>query len=361
MKRKSWSHSLGQKTSTATTTPRGFRDESLLRLVNCASLLILAMALVSASVARADDIKAPSGDAHARGVALLGRIQDAAQHQNYVGTFVYQEGAQMQSSRITHLAESSGELEKLEILDGKLREFIRHDDEVRCYIPDSKVVLVETNAKTDKFPALLTSPASDVEAHYVISRGPVERVAGRNCVLISLTPRDALRYGYRLWIDEQTSLLLKAQTVDQHGSVLEQVAFTDIQIGGHIDRAQLRPSSAATEGWRTETYSSEPVELEKQGWTLADQLPGFKEIREINRTFGSGRQVGQIVISDGLAAISIFIEPAGAPGQTEGDAQKGPINIVSKRYGDHWLTIVGEAPRDTIHKVADSVEFHPPQ
>jgi len=360
MKQKAWSDPLGHGAGAATPSSPGFRDESRFRLIGYASLLILAAVLVSVPVARADDGHADA-PAHAEGAALLSHIQDAAQHQNYVGTFVYQEGAQMQSSRITHLAEASGELEKLEILDGKIREFIRHDDEVRCYIPDSKIVLVETDAKPDKFPALLTSPAPDIDEHYTITRGPIERVAGRNCTLISLEPRDTLRYGYRLWADQETGLLLKAQTVDEHGDVLEQVAFTDIRIGGRIEKAKLRPSATSTDGWRTETYSSEPAELKAQGWSLGVHLPGFHEIREIKRTFGSGREVGQIVISDGLAAISIFIEAAGAPGQTEGDAQKGPINIVSKRYGNYWLTIVGEAPRETIHKVADSVEFNPPK
>ena len=82
MKRKSWSRSLGQKTSVPTALPRGFRDESLLRLVNCASFLILAMALASASVARAEPATAPLPDALSKGALLLSRIQDAAQHQN---------------------------------------------------------------------------------------------------------------------------------------------------------------------------------------------------------------------------------------------------------------------------------------
>lgn len=326
-----------------------------------ASWMVLAMALVSSGARAADDTHQPAKlDApHVEGAALLSRIQDAAQHQNYAGTFVYQAGGQMQSSRITHLSEAGSELEKLEILDGKIREFIRHDDEVRCYLPDSKLLLVESRAKADKFPAFLTAAAPDVDTYYNVTRGGVERVAGHNCSVLSLEPRDSLRYGYRLWSDQETGLLLKAQTLDDHGNVLEQVAFTDVTIGTHIDKTRVKPTIVSTDGWRVEHFRSVPVDLTGQGWSIAAEPPGFRKIMEVQRTMGSGREVGQIVYSDGLAAISVFIEPLGGPNQSPGEVQKGLINILAKEGGDHWLTVVGEVPSATIRQVADSVEFHP--
>jgi sigma-E factor negative regulatory protein RseB len=80
---------------------------------------------------------------------------------------------------------------------------------------------------------------------------------------------------------------------------------------------------------------------------------------EVRRTMGSGREVGQVVFSDGLAAISVFIEPLGGPSQNPGEATKGLINILAREDGGHWLTVVGEVPSATIRQVADSVEFHP--
>jgi sigma-E factor negative regulatory protein RseB len=319
------------------------------------------MALVSPGVGRADDAHLPAKpDApHTDGAALLSRIQDAAQHQNYVGTFVYQVGGQMQSSRITHIGEAGAELEKLEILDGKIREFIRHDDEVRCYLPDSKLLMIESRAKADRFPAFLTAAAPDVESYYTVSRGAVERVAGRNCTVISLEPRDQLRYGYRLWSDQETGLLLKAQTLDEHGAVLEQVGFTDLTIGGHIDKGRVKPTVTSTEGWRVEKFRSVPVDLVEQGWSDSAMPPGFRKIMEVRRTMASGREVGQIVFSDGLAAISVFIEPLGGPNQTPGEAKKGLINILARERSGHWLTVVGEVPSATIRQVADAIEFRP--
>lgn len=320
----------------------------------------LVLASVSVSVARADDShsvgKAPT--TLSAGAALLNRIQDAAIHQNYVGTFVYQEGHQMQSSRITHLADGSGETEKVEVLDGKLREFIRHDDEIRCYVPDSRLVLIETHARADKFPALLAYPNPDLDSYYAITVGATERVAGHNCNVVMVKPKDASRYGYRLWADSATGLLLRAQTIDEDDKVVEQVAFTDVSISGHIDRAAVRPSTSSTEGWRIVRFGASPQDLTGHGWSFGSLPAGFRKISELKRVLESGRELSQIVLSDGLATISVFIEPAANVKQIAGEARRGLMNVITQRRADFWLTIVGEVPTATLHAVADSIDFH---
>ena len=291
----------------------------------------------------------------------LANIQEAAQKLNYSGTFVYQQGDRVQASRITHFVDESGEHEKLELLDGQPREFIRNGDDVRCYLPQSKRVLQEKRIKSDTFPALLTGAPTGIDAWYKFERTSIERVAGRICSVVTLAPRDTMRYGYRLWSDQQTGLLLKAQTLNEHGEVIEQVAFTDLSTGAGIDKSRVQPSIASLDGWRTEKFETTPANLTGEGWTVRTPVLGFRKILEVRRMLEQNHEVGQIVYSDGLATISIFVEPARAKPPLIGDANEGPINIVSKRHGGKWLTVVGEAPVASIHQIADSIEFNPPK
>ena len=99
---------------------------------------------------------------------LLQKIRSAAQKLNYSGTFVYQQASQIRTSRITHLVDASGEVEKLEILDGKPREYIRHNDEVACYLPDTKTIQVEKNVTQEVFPAMLANNAALLPDIYAI-------------------------------------------------------------------------------------------------------------------------------------------------------------------------------------------------
>lgn len=287
--------------------------------------------------------------------ALVGRIQQAAQRETYAGTYVHQQNNQVQSSRIVHVADRTGEHEKLELLDGQEREFIRHNDDVRCYIPDRKLVLVDKRAKYDSFPALLTGTLVDLDTHYEMLAQGDDRIAGRPVVVVRVAARDADRYGYRLWYDRDSWLLLKAQTIGEKGSVIEQVAFSDIVIGAKVDRSRVKPSVTSTEGWRTEVSSMVPVDLGAAGWSVAEPVAGFRKVMEIRRSFGTRSDVGQMVYSDGLATISIFIEASPPPGAVEGDASKGPIHVVTRRLGGYWLTIVGDAPAGAVKRMAQGV------
>lgn len=296
----------------------------------------------------------------------LKRIQSAAQKLNYSGTFVYQQANQMRTSRISHVVEGKNEIERLEILDGKPREYIRNNEEITCYVPETKTILVEKRVMQDVFPAILAANPSDLEDHYHLKKGEVGRVAGFDCQAVVLEPKDRLRYGYKLWAEKSTGLLLHAQTLNEKNEVVEQIAFTQISIG-NIDRNRVKPSFTNTSGWRVESAVMSQVNL--SGWTVKAIPAGFKKIREMKRLVSdapapstqqngqtSPREVSQIVYSDGLAAISVFIEP-GTQSRTEGSMQQGAMNIVGKRHGDFWLTIVGEVPSAAIKQVANSIEF----
>ncbi|RJF98396.1 MucB/RseB C-terminal domain-containing protein [Noviherbaspirillum saxi] len=294
--------------------------------------------------------------------SLLRKIQAAAQKLNYSGTFVYQQANQMRTSRITHLLEGKNEVEKLEILDGKSREYIRNNDEVICYVQDTKTLLIEKRVTHDVFPAIFAASPAELAEVYTLRKDESGRIAGHECQSIVLEPKDNLRYGYKLWADKESGLLLRAQTLNEKNEVVEQISFTQISIG-NIDRSRAKPSVTNTSGWRIENAVMSQVNL--AGWSVKSLPPGFKKIREVKRMVSDAattggqsaqREVSQMVFSDGLAAISVFIEP-GSHSRTEGSMQQGAMNIVGKRHGDFWLTIVGEVPSAAVRQVANSIEF----
>ena len=298
---------------------------------------------------------------------MLRRAQTAAERLNYAGTFVYQQGSQVRTSRITHVLDGRTELEKLELLDGRPREYIRTNDEIVSYLPESRTMLVEKRVIHDVFPGIIGASPAELAAYYTIRKGGPGRIAGFEADAILLQPKDKLRYGYALWAERASGLLLRAQTIGENGEVVEQIMFTQLEIGG-IDRSRVRPSVGNTRGWRVENVVLPATDL--SSWVVPGVPPGFDRIRELRRMVadaGTGdgsaagsaqRQVAQIVFSDGLSSISVFIEPA-SRSRTEGSVRQGAMNIVGKRQGEFWLTIVGEVPSEAIRKVASSVEFRP--
>lgn len=290
-------------------------------------------------------------------------IQRAAVRVNYSGTIVYQAGGEMRTSRITHLYDGTRSQERVQTLDGKPREYLRlrteNNDEVHCLIPESRRVVIEHRALDEPFPGLIGVPAAAILKLYQVEAGGIERVAGVECQVLTFTPRDALRYGYRLCVDRASGLMLKSQTLGEERAVLEQVAFTDVRIGERIDRSRLKPAWPI-DGWSVERSDYRSVDLARAGWKVPTP-DGFRRTREISRRIGT-RDAIQVVFSDGLATVSVFIEPGAAASSTSDDVQLlGPTAAYSRRVGEALVTVVGEVPPAAVQSVAASVEFNGPR
>ena len=291
-------------------------------------------------------------------LSWLKKINEATQRLSYTGTFVYQNDGRSETSRITRYVDATGDIEKLEVLDGVPREIVRTKDTVRCYLPDSRVVKVDRRAERG-FPALVPEKITALARHYDISLGETRRIAGFECQAVVLTPKDNLRYGYKLYADVNSGMLMRAVTLDAAGQNVEQFTFTQLAIG-NVTRDMVRPRHAVR-AWRVEDAEASPTRL--TGWGLASELPGFHKITELKRRLGESRPVGQMVYSDGLAAVSVFIEPL--EGRRDparyGLASMGAIHIYTREVANHMVTVVGEAPAVSVQRIADAVEFRRPQ
>jgi sigma-E factor negative regulatory protein RseB len=310
-------------------------------------------ALVAATLAGAVHAQAPDDN-----MRLLRRIQHATGKLSYSGTFIYQQGDRSEPSRITR-----GEgVEKIEVLGGELeREIVRTRDTVRCYLPESQTIKVDKRVDQRDFPAMLPERLADLTPHYTVSRGESARIAGYECVSVVLTPRDEFRYGYKLWADTATGMLLKARTFNARGETVEEFTFKQLAIG-KVPREWLKSRHEAR-GWRIEKSSVTPVSLAGSGWSFGAELPGFRKIFELTRRIGESRPVSQVVYSDGLAAVSVFIEPLAGRAEAvrAGPASLGPVNIYTREIANHVVTVVGEAPAAGVQRIANTVEFRRPQ
>lgn len=284
-----------------------------------------------------------------------------AGHQtDYSGVFVYQYDNRVETSSIIHVTEANGEYEKLESLDGPKREIISHNGKVWDYI-NHKMVLVGSKYVHSGFPSLLPEQLSALEANYKARLLGVERVAGYNTQVILFQPQDNLRYSHKIWVHTDSGLLLKAAVLGDNNKVAEQYAFTQLQIGGKIDRSWVKEcDSAGADAKDLPPEIAKDIKPIDSGW-VADMLPsGFKKTLEIERKMhGRHAPVTQMVFSDGLSSISIFIEPNDSDeDDDEGLSSRGAVNLYHKVLDKNLITVVGEVPPRTVMQVLDSVRYN---
>jgi len=297
-----------------------------------------------------------AGDPEAR--EWLERMSRALATQNYEGRFFHLSQSRSETMRIVHRVDRGKITEKLVSLDGSGREIVRNESEVICYLPDKRVVLVEK--RTDNNQLLTAVPVYNegLEALYNIERsGRVVKALGRRTQLILVQPRDQYRYGYKLWLDQETAMPLKSQLYDADGNVIEQILFAELNLRDRIPADEIK-ASISGEGFKWLRQDAQPRMANTViGWNVTRLPAGFRLTTwRMQIIAGSAAPVRHLVYSDGLASVSVFIEPRdmqSAP--MHGLAKMGAAFAFSRDLDGHQVTAVGEVPAATVEAIAAGV------
>ena len=287
----------------------------------------------------------------------LSRMSHAVEELSYQGTFLHMQGGDVETLHITHLNDAEGVGERILALDGVPREIIRHEDEVLCIFPDRQTVLLEERRDVSPLVSALPSYSDELLRHYDFTLHESARVVERQTQIVSIMPKDGFRYGYMLWLDQETAMPLKTQLVDEQGKILEQILFAQLEISDTIPRSALEPT-IDSDGFRVFRPRAEEELAEDSVRLRAASVPeGFQLSVESRRPIaGSEYPVDHLVYTDGLATVSVFIEdPKSEPDVTSGHSRVGSANAFSLSVSGRQVTAVGEVPSRTVETIATSL------
>ncbi len=296
----------------------------------------------------------------------LTRLHAASRRRSFIGTFVVSAGTNMSSAKIWHACDGELEVERVESLSGEPRSTFRRNEQVITFSPQSRTAVAERRESLGLFPDLLRSIDSSISQFYAALPDGVERVAGFDADVVSLKPKDQLRFGYRIWSEKLSGLVIKLQTLDVDGRVLEQSAFSELQLDAPVSMGKLTEMMENTQGYRVDKPQLQKTTAQAEGWAIKNQVAGFRPMSCYKRPAhgsGTGKSDGamQWVFSDGLASVSLFVEVFDRRRHAfEGSMAMGATHTLTKRLndktGDWWLTVIGEVPRSTLAAFALGLE-----
>lgn len=291
---------------------------------------------------------------------LLKKMQHAAHMQSYDGTFVYSQGGnKLSAMRIIHSADKNGERERLVSLDSIGREVIRDSKSVICILPDRNAVVVEKGRPPSEFPPPFPDKLDHLKDQYTFAIQGVEKVAGQWAHQLVVKPNDKFRYGHRLWVDKKTGLLLKTHLINEQGKLVEQFMFTHIKYMTKVPDELLK---TAIDSSKFKRFASDDIKPKSKPvnsalvWQVTKLPPGFK--RDLQRRLkmtASHTTSNQLVYSDGLASISVFIENTKDDPNLIDNAHMGAVNVHGKTFNNFHVTAVGEVPHATVKMISESV------
>ena len=293
----------------------------------------------------------------------LMKINDAAINLNYQGVFVYAYESRLESMRVVHQVSGGAIRERIYSLNDAPREIIRNDEQVWCYVPEKKIGVHEfREVSKQSFPNILPQHIEHLSDNYDLTLGRVSRIAERLAQQILILPLDEYRYGYALWADQETGLLLKSTLVDVAQRPIEQYMFTEVSIDSIIQEADLLPLTPKEDlqWFSVKNENDEPnyAIVENPGWQVEKVPHGFKMSRQIKRLSPIRNKVMEhYVYTDGLAAVSVFIEMIGDDTQPKinGVSRMGAVHAFGYAQDGYHITVVGEVPSATVDMIGMSV------
>jgi sigma-E factor negative regulatory protein RseB len=321
--------------------------------------------LISSLVCSRTQAQIVSGTEETALAAWLQKVNDASRHRAYTGTFVVSAGDAMSSAKIWHVCDGAQQMERIETLSGIAKATFRHNDQVVTFYPDDKVVLAENRASLSSFPYLFKPPQTSLEESYQIRVLPGDRVVGLDTDVVQLKPKDTARFGYRVWTEKKSGLVLRLQVLDADGRVLEQSAFSELQLDAPVSMAKLSAMMANTAGYRVERPDLHKTTALEQGWILRANTSGFQPTGCVRRILVTPQSshvpsgaITHCMFSDGLANLSLFMEPYNARRNTRESSSEvsGATHTLTVRSGEWWITAVGEVPLRTLQSFALGLE-----
>lgn len=285
--------------------------------------------------------------------AWLVRMGQALAGLDYHGEVVYVHGGQVEALRVFHAVDPNGTRERLVSLSGAPREVMRSQGQVLLAGSRPRAAMYgEPGLLQPQSIAALGSDPARLPKHYALALGGADRIAGLATQTVEVRPRDAFRYGYRLWLETETGMLLKSVRFGADGRPVEQLMFTRIAL-------RERPGEADLAGAPVENPlpsplpSSQAAVAAANGWSVANAPDGFELAARQPVAQAGG---AHLVFSDGLASVSVYVEPLtrAAPPFT-GLSSRGAVNLYGRVLDGHQITVLGDVPPATVERFAQGV------
>ena len=316
--------------------------------------LFLATALTLLAV---DRVRADTASDNDMAVQLINDMANALEKLTYRGTFVHIYAGQVESMKIQHSHDGIGINERMTSLNGEAREVYRNKSLVTCIWPGSQSIIQSKSKPRELIPKVDRSLTDS--GFYTFELLEEDRVAGLDAYVVSVVPSDQYRYGYRFWIEKETKMLLRSVLKGNGGASIEELMFTDIEFPESIPDEDLMADTHKKGGeWSWIEPTDRPAQnLPGEERVKFTSMPGgYNKVSETYRPMPmNDHPVSHVLISDGMASISVYVEYTDSPGTESGATSMGAMNAYGRTLPNAMITVVGEVPAETVKYIGDAV------
>ncbi|WP_413110978.1 sigma-E factor regulatory protein RseB [Thaumasiovibrio sp. DFM-14] len=288
--------------------------------------------------------------------ALIAALGRASHELNYELSYVVIRQNSIEPVRLRHaLSENGRTYAHLVHLSGPSKEVIQRGDQVSYFEPGFEPFTIGSQRMVAALPPLMLTNLDGLGTSYDFIPMGRAREAGVICNVVRVAPKDGQRYSYLLWLDENSSLVMRADLLDRDGESIEQLRVVSYVVNPRIidlleglDEVELPPV--------VPMVSARPATA--LSWQVGWMPHGFEAVTgNKQRMIGSQRQVDSQLYSDGLFSFSVYVAKADNFTLREQLVRQGRRTLHSHASSGFEISVVGDIPPSTAKLIADSVFF----
>ena len=290
----------------------------------------------------------------------LQRMSQSMQQLSYQGQFVFAHSNQLESMSIVHVNDARGRRERLVSLNGEAREILRDNNNLTCVWPSSRQVVVDKANQSQLSPIWIPEDVERLSKYYEFSMAGRDRIADHPAVIVMIKPRDGYRYGMKVWMHEENALMLQSILFDDRGQLAEQIMFTQLELlaDDEPENFTVIPQIDNSYALIRSHSAEDDMQLDNDSdWRLQFLPGGFWIDNKLRKSVSEAVEgLQQLVLTDGLASVSVFIEPTSKQ-SLQGASSMGAVNAYGTRFNNFTITAIGEVPAITVKQIAESVRY----
>ena len=292
---------------------------------------------------------------------LLERMARAVAESSYQGSFVYRRGENFAPFRIVHRVLPGGTVQEHVVsLEGFPGKMVRAGAEVSIELGsgwDFHLSRAQPVAPRPTIVGPMLELLEKLEDCYRLMVAGRDRIAGADAWIVSAVPRDEYRYGYRFYIDQEHYLMLGSKVVDAAGNIIEELSFISLERLPQVMDAPPPVVHDRPVAHLVEQVRPSPATVLRE---FGELPPGFTILSDHSRVLDiDTATVMQLVFSDGLVQVSLFIEPLGPTPLPDGVMQFAGMQAYSQTVPGYQLTAVGAVPANTLKAITAAVPALP--
>ena len=290
-------------------------------------------------------------------IEYLQHMQVAYKNLNYEILYLNNLKNTVEPKQLIHGVINQQEIAYFRYLNGAMRESLQYLGKISYFEQGSQAYTFQSAQSQSVFANITNFDYDKGLASYeyiILGKG---RIAGKTAMAVRMISRDQYRYSYIIWIDIESYLPLRLDTLNNENIILEQIMVVSLQVSGQINPwLESLSNQQLPELIHLPQTSNLQASLWKVGW-----LPsGFKVVKNDQHklVMYQNEPVSYIMLNDGIVSVSIYISAKKtALDKEQKIIQRGATVLYTYQKNNIEINVIGEIPVATATRLIESISM----